>query len=80
MGYNPNQRKDLYSRHERKIQENRKRTTGNLHYHPAKDGQQQGLQPELASVPAEGSKQHLHLYDERQPAVEAEPFCIVGDG
>ena len=52
MGYNPNQREDLYSRHERKIQENRKRTTGNLHYHPEKDGQQQGRQPELAPVPA----------------------------
>ena len=80
MGYDPNQRKDLYSRHERKIREKRKRTTGDLHYHPAKDGQQQGPQPELAPVPEEGSKQHLHLFDECQPAVLAEPFCSVGDG
>ena len=76
MGYDPNQRKDLYSRHERKIRENRKQTTGNLHYHPAKDVQQQGP---LAPVPAEGSQQNLHLYDESQPAIEAEPFLSVGD-
>ena len=80
MGYNPNQHKYLYSRHERKIRENRKRTMGNLHYQLAKDGQQQGRQPELTPVPAEGSKQHLHLYDERQTAVEAEPIRSVGDG
>ena len=79
MGYNPNQRKDLYSRHEKNT---RKPKTNNekLTLSSAKDGQQQSRQPEVAPVHAEGSKQHLHLYDERQPAVEAEPFCSVGDG